>query len=195
MANRITLTSRFILPLTRLLPLSPSAAARHLCSSPSPSSRSTGSMNFLRLPAARSPGFSLLESAPYPRSSSASCLPPRAAATSPGCRCPGQAPAPRLREGRLRSPRVSLGGGQDAPANEALVENGRGGAFEASLEESEDLGRGGEVFKKTLRLVECAMFASVSALAYLLSNSLAIEVGCGISFDPRRLNLYRKSVV
>ncbi|KAJ3693253.1 hypothetical protein LUZ60_008733 [Juncus effusus] len=37
-----------------------------------------------------------------------------------------------------------------------------------------------EAFKKTLRLVECAMFASVSGLAYFLSNSLAIEnyFGC-----------------
>lgn len=36
---------------------------------------------------------------------------------------------------------------------------------------------GGEVvFEKTLRLVECAMFASVAGLAYFLSNSLAIEV-------------------
>lgn len=47
-------------------------------------------------------------------------------------------------------------------------------------EESEDfedyLAEDGEVYQKTLRLVECAMFAAVSALAFLLSNSLAIEV-------------------
>ncbi|KAJ0989653.1 hypothetical protein J5N97_008009 [Dioscorea zingiberensis] len=44
----------------------------------------------------------------------------------------------------------------------------------------EDLGDDGEVYRKTLRLVECAMFASVAGLAYLLSNSLAIEnyFGC-----------------
>lgn len=40
--------------------------------------------------------------------------------------------------------------------------------------------RGDEAFQKTLRLVECAMFASVSGLAYFLSNSLSIEnyFGC-----------------
>ncbi|KAF3325998.1 putative membrane protein [Carex littledalei] len=39
---------------------------------------------------------------------------------------------------------------------------------------------GDEAFQKTLRLVECAMFASVSGLAYFLSNSLSIEnyFGC-----------------
>ncbi|GER31904.1 G-protein coupled receptor 161 [Striga asiatica] len=39
----------------------------------------------------------------------------------------------------------------------------------------EYLAEDGEVYQKTLRLVECAMFAAVSALAFLLSNSLAIE--------------------
>lgn len=36
------------------------------------------------------------------------------------------------------------------------------------------------VYKKTLRLVECAMFAAVTGLVYFLSNSLAIEnyFGC-----------------
>lgn len=44
----------------------------------------------------------------------------------------------------------------------------------------EYLAKDGEVFQKTLRLVETAMFASVSGLAYLLSNSLAVEnyFGC-----------------
>ncbi|XP_073002577.1 uncharacterized protein [Typha latifolia] len=44
----------------------------------------------------------------------------------------------------------------------------------------DDLGEEGEVFKETLKLVECAMFASVAGLAYFLSNSLAIEnyFGC-----------------
>ncbi|KAK4410383.1 hypothetical protein Sango_0111300 [Sesamum angolense] len=46
-------------------------------------------------------------------------------------------------------------------------------------EETEDfeeyLAEDGEVYQKTLRLVECAMFAAVSGLAFLLSNSLAIE--------------------
>ncbi|CAH9096216.1 unnamed protein product [Cuscuta epithymum] len=42
------------------------------------------------------------------------------------------------------------------------------------------LAKDGAVFQKTLRLVETAMFAAVSGLAYLLSNSLAIEnyFGC-----------------
>ncbi|KAL0430054.1 UNVERIFIED_CONTAM: hypothetical protein Sradi_0631400 [Sesamum radiatum] len=46
-------------------------------------------------------------------------------------------------------------------------------------DETEDfeeyLAEDGEVYQKTLRLVECAMFAAVSGLAFLLSNSLAIE--------------------
>lgn len=41
--------------------------------------------------------------------------------------------------------------------------------------ELEYLAPGGEVYKKTLRLVECAMFAGVSGLAYILSNSLSVE--------------------
>ncbi|XP_016473170.1 uncharacterized protein LOC107795101 isoform X1 [Nicotiana tabacum] len=47
-------------------------------------------------------------------------------------------------------------------------------------EEYEYLAADGVVYKKTLRLVEGAMFAAVSGLAYLLSNSLAIEnyFGC-----------------
>ncbi|KAL8533507.1 hypothetical protein ACS0TY_009781 [Phlomoides rotata] len=51
--------------------------------------------------------------------------------------------------------------------------------FSIDKEESEDfedyLAEDGEVYQKTLRLVECAMFAAVSALAFILSNSLAIE--------------------
>lgn len=34
----------------------------------------------------------------------------------------------------------------------------------------------GVVYQKTLRLVECSMFAAVTGLVYFLSNSLAIEV-------------------
>ncbi|XP_027151083.1 uncharacterized protein LOC113751316 isoform X2 [Coffea eugenioides] len=46
--------------------------------------------------------------------------------------------------------------------------------------ELEYLAPDGEVYQKTLRLVECAMFSAVSGLTYLLSNSLAIEnyFGC-----------------
>lgn len=40
----------------------------------------------------------------------------------------------------------------------------------------EDLTPDGEVYRKTLRLVECSMFAALGGLAYLLSSSLAIEV-------------------
>ncbi|XP_011077542.1 uncharacterized protein LOC105161520 isoform X2 [Sesamum indicum] len=51
-------------------------------------------------------------------------------------------------------------------------------------EETEDfeeyLAEDGEVYQKTLRLVECAMFAAVSGLAFLLSNSLAIEVATAV---------------
>ncbi|XP_020265464.1 uncharacterized protein LOC109841025 [Asparagus officinalis] len=47
----------------------------------------------------------------------------------------------------------------------------------------DDLGEDSEVFKKTLRLVECSMFASVAGLAYLLSNSLAIENYFGCFFS------------
>ncbi|KAK9277763.1 hypothetical protein L1049_007310 [Liquidambar formosana] len=49
-----------------------------------------------------------------------------------------------------------------------------------SSTEFEDLAESGAVYQKTLRLVECSMFAAVSGLAYFLSNSLAIEnyFGC-----------------
>lgn len=51
---------------------------------------------------------------------------------------------------------------------------------EENSEGYEYLAPDGVVYKKTLRLVEGAMFAAVSGLAYLLSNSLAIEnyFGC-----------------
>ncbi|KAK6921829.1 Protein of unknown function DUF2232 [Dillenia turbinata] len=46
--------------------------------------------------------------------------------------------------------------------------------------ETDYLAEDGVVYKNTLRLVECSMFASVAGLAYFLSNSLAIEnyFGC-----------------
>ncbi|KAI5678749.1 hypothetical protein M9H77_09699 [Catharanthus roseus] len=46
--------------------------------------------------------------------------------------------------------------------------------------ELEYLAPDGEVYQKTLRLVECAMFAAVSGLTYILSNSLSVEnyFGC-----------------
>ncbi|XP_022878384.1 uncharacterized protein LOC111396246 isoform X3 [Olea europaea var. sylvestris] len=54
-------------------------------------------------------------------------------------------------------------------ANEKLEEEEESKDFEEYLAED------GEVYQKTLRLVECAMFSAVSGLAFLLSNSLAIE--------------------
>ncbi|KAJ9547078.1 hypothetical protein OSB04_019621 [Centaurea solstitialis] len=47
-------------------------------------------------------------------------------------------------------------------------------------DDAEDLTMDGEVYHKTLRLVECAMFAALGGLAYILSSSLAIEnyFGC-----------------
>ncbi|EPS74596.1 hypothetical protein M569_00157, partial [Genlisea aurea] len=52
-----------------------------------------------------------------------------------------------------------------------------GGNSEVDDDEGFDeyLAEDGEVYRKTLRLVECSMFAAVSGLAFLLSNSLAIE--------------------
>ncbi|KAK1423183.1 hypothetical protein QVD17_18478 [Tagetes erecta] len=45
---------------------------------------------------------------------------------------------------------------------------------------SEDLSMNGDVYQKTLRLVECSMFAALGGLIYILSSSLAIEnyFGC-----------------
>jgi len=42
------------------------------------------------------------------------------------------------------------------------------------------------VYQKTLRLVECAMFAAVTGLVYFLSNSLAIEVNFSCLIIPIR---------
>ncbi|KAK7348834.1 hypothetical protein VNO80_23546 [Phaseolus coccineus] len=41
--------------------------------------------------------------------------------------------------------------------------------------ELHDLSPNGEVYQKTLQLVECSMFAALTGLVYFLSNSLAIE--------------------
>lgn len=45
-----------------------------------------------------------------------------------------------------------------------------------TLSELDDLAPDGVVYQKTLRLVECSMFAAVTGLVYFLSNSLSIEV-------------------
>lgn len=42
-------------------------------------------------------------------------------------------------------------------------------------EEVKDLSPEGEVYQKTLQLVECSMFAALTGLVYFLSNALAIE--------------------
>ncbi|KAK9750477.1 hypothetical protein RND81_02G200200 [Saponaria officinalis] len=52
--------------------------------------------------------------------------------------------------------------------------------FDDGSAQIDDLAHDGPVYQNTLRLVECSMFAAVSGLAYLLSNSFAIEnyFGC-----------------
>ncbi|XP_078443250.1 uncharacterized protein LOC144712800 isoform X2 [Wolffia australiana] len=127
-------------------------------------------MSFLRLLGSNPPPTSLPSSSNSRRSSISSLsrfLPPRG--------------TPRLLNYRLRRPSVSLGKGQEDVSEKELVENVLRDGAELRFE-SADLGRDGETFKKTLRLVECAMFASVSALAYLLGNSLAIENYIGSFF-------------
>ncbi|KAI4381410.1 hypothetical protein MLD38_007481 [Melastoma candidum] len=47
--------------------------------------------------------------------------------------------------------------------------------FDDGVGEEEGLSVGGEVYRSTLRLVECSMFAALSGLVYFLSNSLNIE--------------------
>ncbi|KAK3421773.1 hypothetical protein EUGRSUZ_G02394 [Eucalyptus grandis] len=51
-----------------------------------------------------------------------------------------------------------------------------GGVAVGMEEEEEDLSVDGVVYRNTLRLVECSMFAALSGLVYFLSNSLSIEV-------------------
>ncbi|KAG1326657.1 hypothetical protein COCNU_01G005910 [Cocos nucifera] len=77
-------------------------------------------------------------------------------------------------------PRVSISGAGKHAHKKEEEEVGDGGG---TLMAYEDLGAEGEVFRKTLRLVECAMLASVSGLAYFLSNSLAIENYFGCFFS------------
>lgn len=59
-------------------------------------------------------------------------------------------------------------------------EEERGGPSNESVVEFEDLVQNGVVYRETLRLVECSMFAAVTGLVYFLSNSLAIELTHGI---------------
>ncbi|OVA18958.1 Protein of unknown function DUF2232 [Macleaya cordata] len=74
----------------------------------------------------------------------------------------------------FRNPNVS---DRETPIWVGEVEN-----FEISRE-LEDLATDGVVYRKTLRLVECSMFAAVAGLAYFLSNSLAIENYFGCFFS------------
>uniref|UniRef100_A0A1J3EKR7 DUF2232 domain-containing protein n=1 Tax=Noccaea caerulescens TaxID=107243 RepID=A0A1J3EKR7_NOCCA len=57
-------------------------------------------------------------------------------------------------------------------------ENGKKEEAYVSAEERDEV-----VYQKTLRLVECAMFAAVTGLVYFLSNSLAIENYFGCFFS------------
>ncbi|KAL4347265.1 hypothetical protein GQ457_17G000440 [Hibiscus cannabinus] len=57
------------------------------------------------------------------------------------------------------------------------------GSSDGSILEFEDLAPNGVVYRKTLRLVECSMFAAVTGLIYFLSNSLAIENYFGCFFS------------
>ncbi|OMO72280.1 hypothetical protein COLO4_27715 [Corchorus olitorius] len=57
------------------------------------------------------------------------------------------------------------------------------GPGNGSAVEFEDLAPDGVVYRKTLRLVECSMFAAVTGLVYFLSNSLAIESYFGCFFS------------
>ncbi|KAE8687357.1 Diacylglycerol Cholinephosphotransferase [Hibiscus syriacus] len=62
-------------------------------------------------------------------------------------------------------------------------EGEREGPNDGPITEFEDLAPNGVVFRKTLRLVECSMFAAVTGLVYFLSNSLAIENYFGCFFS------------
>ncbi|XVF43369.1 hypothetical protein PTKIN_Ptkin02bG0034800 [Pterospermum kingtungense] len=62
-------------------------------------------------------------------------------------------------------------------------EEEREGPINGSSVEFEDLAPNGVVYRKTLRLVECSMFAAVTGLIYFLSNSLAIENYFGCFFS------------
>ncbi|XP_010551326.1 PREDICTED: uncharacterized protein LOC104821976 [Tarenaya hassleriana] len=82
-------------------------------------------------------------------------------------------PSLSLSNGRL--PRSSVSGtGASIPGNQ----------YDAEEEDSGNAADGGGVvYQKTLRLVECAMFAAVTGLVYFLSNSLAIENYFGCFFS------------
>ncbi|CAH2033908.1 unnamed protein product [Thlaspi arvense] len=73
----------------------------------------------------------------------------------------------------VSSTRASISGNQEDGKKEDAERN----SF-VSVEEGDKV-----VYQKTLRLVECAMFAAVTGLVYFLSNSLAIENYFGCFFS------------
>ncbi|KAF3785290.1 hypothetical protein EJ110_NYTH28354 [Nymphaea thermarum] len=75
-------------------------------------------------------------------------------------------PSSYFHEWKIRSPRAA-----QSESTVSSDENSGGGEAD-NVEISVD----GDVYRSTLRLVECAMFAAVTGLVYYLSNSLAIEV-------------------
>ena len=84
------------------------------------------------------------------------------------------------------SPSLSLSSPKPTPLRVSHIFPSFLGTQEQEQEEEEsshdgsakidDLAPDSPVYQNTLRLVECSMFAAVAGLAYLLSNSLAIEV-------------------
>ncbi|XP_031478934.1 uncharacterized protein LOC116249802 [Nymphaea colorata] len=76
-------------------------------------------------------------------------------------------------EWKIRSPKAA-----QSESTVSLDENSGGGETD-NVEISLD----GDVYRSTLRLVECAMFAAVTGLVYYLSNSLAIENYFGCFFS------------
>lgn len=61
------------------------------------------------------------------------------------------------------------------------------GQNSTTFSDLEDLSENGVVYKKTLAMVECSMFAALSGLVYFLSNSLALEV-CSLSVSTNSIN-------
>ncbi|KAK4597325.1 hypothetical protein RGQ29_015046 [Quercus rubra] len=68
---------------------------------------------------------------------------------------------------------------------EAPIAANEGGEYSSNVfsPELEDLSPNGVVYKKTLALVECSMFAALTGLVYFLSNSLSIENYFGCVFS------------
>ncbi|XP_030960245.1 uncharacterized protein LOC126717984 isoform X3 [Quercus robur] len=68
---------------------------------------------------------------------------------------------------------------------EAPIATNEGGEYSSNVfsPELEDLSPNGVVYKKTLALVECSMFAALTGLVYFLSNSLSIENYFGCVFS------------